>query len=130
MMAHSGAGRTLATTSGYSIKGRDRGPGSLYGDGGYLDHRRRIRKKGDCEQNIAQPAQPTKTIVAEQWICLIFGFVCITFGIWGICMKPGLEAVSEYIAWLGSLYVPTLRVTAAVCFGLGVALVRWGWAHL
>ena len=120
----------MATTNGYRIKGRDRGPGNLYGHGEDLDHRPRIRKKGDCEQNNAQPGQPTKTVVAEQWICLMLGFVCIAFGIWGICMKPGLEEVSDYIAWLGSLYVPTLRVTAAVCFGLGVALVRWGCAHL
>jgi hypothetical protein len=37
--------------------------------------------------------------------------------------STGPEAVSEYIAWLRSLHEPTLRVTAAVCFGLGVALV-------
>ena len=58
------------------------------------------------------------------------GLVCMASGVWGIWMKPGQEALSEHIAWLGSLYLPTLRVTAGVCFGLGVMLIRRGWAHL
>jgi hypothetical protein len=60
----------------------------------------------------------------------VLGFVCMSFGIWGIFMKPEQHPLSEYIAWLGSLYVPALRVTAVACLGLGVTLVRRGWAHL
>ena len=44
-------------------------------------------------------------------------------------MKPEQNALSAYIASRGSLYVPTLRVTAVVCIGLGVLLARRGWAH-
>ena len=56
-------------------------------------------------------------------------FYRMAFGMWGICMRPGQGALSEHIAWLGSLYA-TLRVTAVVCVGLGVMLIRRGWAHL
>ena len=131
-MAHSGAGRTLASKGRYPVQVFDRGPGSLHADVGYLDRERAlsagrgVRKKEEDEQRRALP----KTIVVEQWICFVLGFVCMAFGIWGICMKPEQDALSAYIAWLGSLYIPTLRVTAVVCVGLGVMLVRRGWAHL
>jgi hypothetical protein len=68
-------------------------------------------------------------IIVEQWICFVLGFACIAFGIFGICMKPEQDALSAYIAWLGLPYMPTLRVTAVVCIGLGVMLTRRGWAH-
>jgi hypothetical protein len=80
--------------------------------------------------NEQRSAQPKTIVVIEQWICFVLGLVCMAFGIWAICVKPEELALSAYIAWLGSLYVPTLRVTAVVCLGLGVALVRLGWAHL
>ncbi len=131
-MAHTDAGRTLATKGRYLIQGCDRGASSLHADVGDLDHQRtlsagpRMRKKGGDEP---KGAQPTTVVVVEQWICFVLGFICMAFGIWGIWMKPGQYAFSAYIAWLGSLYVPTLRVTAAVCLGLGVMLVRRGWAQ-
>src|SRR5258708_1424448 len=129
-MAHSGAGRTLTTKGRYPVQVFDRSSGSLHGDVGYheraLSAGRRMWKKEENEQKSAPP----KTIVVEQWICFMLGFACMAFGIWGICMEPGQHALSTYIAWLGSFYVPTLRVTAVVCLGLGVALVRRGWAHL
>ena len=65
-------------------------------------------------------------VVIEQWICFVLGLVCMAFGIWGICMKPEQDALSAYVAWLGSLYVQMLRVTAVVCAGLGVILIRRG----
>ena len=86
-----------------------------------------VRKKGGDEQ---ESAQPKMIVVIEQWICLVLGLVCMAFGIWGIYMKPEQDALSAHIAWLGSLYMPTLRVTAVACIGLGVALARRGWAHL
>ena len=131
-MARSGAGRTLASKGRYPVQVFDRGPGSLHADVGYLDHERtlsagrRMWKKEGSKQQGAPPA----TIVVEQWICFVLGFVCMACGIWGICMKSGQSALSTSIAWLGSLYVPTLRVTAAVCLALGVMLVRRGWTHL
>ncbi|MCU1224864.1 MAG: hypothetical protein JWQ42_2957 [Edaphobacter sp.] len=123
-MAHSGAGRTLAAKGG--------GSGSLHGNVGYLDRERalsagpKVRKKEEDEQKGTLP----KAIIVEQWICFVLGFACMAFGIWGICMKPGQYAHSAYIAWLGSLYVPALRVTAVACLGMGVVLIRRGWTHL
>ena len=131
-MAHSGAGRTLASKGRYPVQVFDRGPGSLHADVGYLDRERALsagRKMWKREGNELQGAPPA-TIVVEQWICFVLGFVCMACGIWGLCMKSGQSALSTYIAWLGSLYVPALRITAAVCLGLGVMLVRRGWAHL
>jgi hypothetical protein len=128
-MAHSGTGRILAAKGGYPVQDSGHGHGSLRGDVGHLNRERplsvgqKMRKKEEIEQKGAPP----RTIVVEQWICFVLGFACMAFGAWGICMRP---ALSEYIAWLGSLYVPALRVTAVVCLGLGVTLVRRGWAHL
>ena len=131
-MAYSGAGRPLPTKGRYSVKVFDRGSGSLRVDVGYLDRepalsagRRTWKKEGNERQGA-----PSPTIVVEQWICLVLGFACVAFGLWGLCIKSGQSALSSYIAWLGSLYVPTLRVTAIVCVGLGVMLIRRGWAHL
>jgi hypothetical protein len=117
-MAHSGTSRILAAKGGYTIQDFGHRPGSLCGQ--------KRRKKEEVEQKSASP----KTIVVEQWLCFVLGCVCMAFGVWGICVKPGEYALSEYIAWLGSLYVPTLRLTAVVCFGMGVMLIRHGWSHL
>jgi hypothetical protein len=65
--------------------------------------------------------------VIERWICFLLGVVCIAFGIWGICMDPSQEALLAYVAWLGSAYGPTLRGTAILCLGVGVALVYRAW---
>jgi hypothetical protein len=127
-MTHSGIGRILAAKGGYPVQGS----GSLHGDVGYVDRERvlsagpKVRKKEENEQKGASP----KTTVVEQWICFVLGFACLAFGIWGICMKPGQHALSAYIAWLGSLYVPALRMTAVACLGMGVVLLRRGWTHL
>jgi hypothetical protein len=130
-MAHSDIGRILGAKGGYPVQGS--GPGSLHGDDvgdrdgeRALSAGRKMRKKEENEQKGAPP----KTVIVEQWICFVLGFACIVFGIWGICMNPGQNALSAYIAWLGSAYVPALRVTAVACFGMGVMLVRRGWAHL
>jgi hypothetical protein len=131
-MAHSGAGRPLPIKGRYSAKVSDRGPSSLRVDVGYLDRepissagRRAWKKEGNERQDA-----PSDKIVIEQWICFVLGFFCMAVGIWGLCIKSGQSALSSYIAWLGSLYVPTLRVTAIVCIGLGIMLIRRGWAHL
>ena len=133
MMANTGTGRISTTKVISPVQGYDRGTGSLHEDVGHLGHERtlsvgqRVRGKGGGEQ---KSAQPKMIVVIEQWICLVLGLVCMAFGMWGICMKPEQDALSAYIAWLGSLYMPTLRVTAVVCIGLGVMLARQGWAHL
>jgi hypothetical protein len=127
MMADTGVGRILP------IQSYDRGTGSLHEDVGALRRERTlsvgqdVRKKGRGKQ---ESAQLERIVVVEQWICLVLGLVCMGFGLWGVCMKPEQDALSAHIAWLGSLYTPTLRVTAVVCIGLGVVLARRGWAHL
>jgi hypothetical protein len=133
MMADTGIGRILTTKVMSPVQGYDRGTRSLHEDVGHLSRERplsvgpRVKGKGGGEQ---ESAQPKMIVVIEQWICLVLGLVCMAFGMWGICMKPEQDALSAYIAWLGSLYMPTLRVTAVVCIGLGVMLARRGWAHL
>jgi hypothetical protein len=113
-MAHSGTNRMLAAKGGYPVQ-----------DFGSL-RRQKMRKKEETGQKSA----PTNTIVVEQWICFVLGFACIAFGAWGIFMRTGQGALSRHIAWLGSLYAPSLRVTAVACFGLGLVLIRRGWSHL
>ena len=133
MMADTGTGRTLSTKVISPIQSYDRGTRTLHEDVGHLRRERTlsagqgVREKGGGEQ---ESAQPKMFVVIEQWICLVLGLVCMAVGMWGICMKPEQDALSAYIAWLGSLYIATLRVTAVVCIGLGVMLTRRGWAHL
>jgi hypothetical protein len=65
---------------------------------------------------------PRPTLVAiEQWFCFLLGIVCMASGVWGICMSHSEDL-------LGSAVVPALRVTAAACLGMGVELVRRGFA--
>jgi hypothetical protein len=133
MMADPGTDRTLVTKVISPIQSYDRDTPSLHEDVGHLSRERTssagqgVRERGGGEQEGTQ----TKTIVViEQWICLVLGLVCMASGIWGIYMKPEQDTLSAYIAWLGSLYMPTLRLMALACIGSGVALARWGWAHL
>jgi hypothetical protein len=133
MMSDTGTERTLATKVTSPIQGYDRGTGNLHEGVENLGRERTlsvgqsVKGKGGNER---KSAQPTTIVVIEQWICFVLGLVCMAFGMWGICMTPEPDALSVYIAWLGSLYVPTLRVTAVVCVGLGLTLIRRGWAHL
>ena len=133
MKAEIGIGRILTNKAISPTQGYDRGAGNPREEVGHLGRERAlsagrgIRKKGGGEQ---KSAQPTTFAVIEQWICLVWGFTCMAVGMWGIFVKPRQDALYEHIAWLGSLYMPTLRVMAIVCIGLGVMLVRRGWAHL
>ena len=121
-MADTGIGRILPTEVISPIQSYDHGTGSLHEDVGALRRERTlsvgqgVRKKGRGKQ---ESAQPEMIVVIEQCICLVLGLVCMGFGMWGICMKPEQDALSAHIAWLGSLYTPTLRATAVVCIGLG-----------
>jgi hypothetical protein len=130
-MADTGTGQILVTKVISPIQSYDRGTDSLYEEVGHLSRERTLsvgrsmRERGGEQES----AQSKMIVVIEQWICLVLGFICMAFGMWGICMKPGQDALSEHLAWLGSLYMPTLRATAVVCTGLGVMLIRWGWAH-
>ena len=132
-MAHSGAGRALPAKGRYPAQVFGRSLNSLRVDVGYPNREHSSSAGQETwkkEGNERQGASPSKMIIVEQWICFVLGFACIAFGIFGICMKPEQDALSAYIAWLGLPYMPTLRVTAVVCIGLGVMLTRRGWAHL
>jgi len=72
---------------------------------------------------------PAPLIVIEQWLCLALGIVCAVSGLWGIVMKLGPRALSAHLAWSERVYVPMLRITAAVCVVMGVILLRLGFAH-
>ena len=133
MIADTGTGRILRDRVISPTQGYDRGASSLHEEVGHLGRERALnvgqgtRNKGGDEQ---KNAQTTTIVVIEQWICLVLGVACMALGMWGTCMKAGQDALSEYIAWLGPLYIPTLRVTAVVCVGLGVVLIRRGWRQL
>jgi hypothetical protein len=129
-MAHSGISRIWAAKGEYPVQGSSRDPGSHYGNVAYRDRALSARRKARKEEEKEQRRPPPKTIVVEQWICFVMGFVCLAFGVWGICIEPGQYAPSAYIARLGSLYVPVLRVTAVACLGMGLVLLRRGWTHL
>jgi hypothetical protein len=132
-MADTSTGRILTTKVISPIQSYDRGTRTLQEDVGHLSRERTlsvghgVREKGGGAQ---EGAQPRMIVVIEQWSCLVLGFTCMAFGMLGICMIPGQDALSEQIARLGLPYMPTLRVTAVVCMGLGVMLIRRGWAHL
>jgi hypothetical protein len=54
----------------------------------------------------------------------------MTCGTLGICVRAGQYALSKHIGWLGSFYLPALRLTAVTCLGMGLMLIRRGWSHL
>jgi hypothetical protein len=80
--------------------------------------------EADEENAVANP----RVVAMQQWICFLLGLICISCGIVGIWIKRDEALGSADIAWLGSAYWPTLRLTAVICVALGVALVRRGWA--
>jgi hypothetical protein len=86
---------------------------------------RRKERKEESEESVFPL---TLIVVIEQWICLVLGIVCLVSGIVGIAMNPGQNDLSLDFPWSKSIYVPLLRITAAVCLALGVVLVRLGWA--
>jgi hypothetical protein len=70
---------------------------------------------------------PAWAFVMGQWICFLLGVICIVCGAFGIFAKHLEEPPSASAAWLGSAYMPTLRVTALLCLFLGWLLMRRGW---
>jgi hypothetical protein len=70
----------------------------------------------------------SKAAVIGQWTCFILGVVCIVCGAFGIFANHIEGAPSASVAWLGSAYMPALRVTALLCLFVGLLLVRHGWS--
>jgi hypothetical protein len=71
-----------------------------------------------------------RIVVAEQWLCLLLGLICMIFGVYGLFMKYSQDSPNAYIRWLGPAYGPVLRFTAISCIALGAVLVRHGLARL
>ena len=126
-MADTGAHRIWTTTDRSAAWS---GPRSPRGDVRRFDHKdtlsagHSMEKKREAEPNYS----PLMMLIVgiEQWICLVLGIACVVSGIAGIFMDPGRNALPADLAWLGSAYLPVLRITAAVCLALGVVLVRLG----
>ena len=70
---------------------------------------------------------PAWAAVMGQWICFLLGAVCIVCGAFGIFAKHVEDPPAASVAWLGSAYMPTLRITALLCLFLGWLLMRRGW---
>jgi hypothetical protein len=71
---------------------------------------------------------PSRAAVIGQWICFVLGVACIACGAFGIVANPIEDPPSASVAWLGSAYVPALRLTALLCLFMGALLVRYGWS--
>ena len=71
---------------------------------------------------------PARATVIGQWICFVLGGVCVACGAFGIFATQIEGPPSASVAWLGSAYMPTLRVTALLCLFMGLLLVRHGWS--
>lgn len=128
-MASGHTGRTLTTHLGSMDK--DRNPG---------DHssssisQRPYRQPWNAKQRTRGAAgagpkdsTPAWAAVIGQWTFFALGVFCIVCGAFGVFVQ--IEGpLSASIAWLGSAYVPTLRVTALLCIFMGSLLVRRGWS--
>jgi hypothetical protein len=67
-------------------------------------------------------------VVAEQWLCFLWGLICMICGVCGLFMKYHQDSPFAYIRWLGPAHEPILRATAIACFVMGAILVRCGLA--
>ena len=128
-MASGDADRTLTTCFRSMGKGRDHAAGSPTGFSRhtYGQPRNSGQKVESTAEEEPKSSTPTVATVIGQWICFVLGAVCIVSGTFGIFAKHIENPPSAPVAWLGSAYMPTLRVTALLCLFIGLLLVRYGW---
>ncbi len=121
--------RMLIAKEPYLRKGSGEGR-SLHPKTGRSEH---IWSEGSSTQNESgrdeREAPSPEMAVVWQWICFALGIVSMACGVWGICVQRGQNALPGWSAWLGSFYVPVLRLVAVLCLGIGVVMVRRGWAR-
>jgi hypothetical protein len=86
------------------------------------------QKAGSRAGDEPKDLTPSKADVIGQWICFVLGVVCIVCGAIGIFAKQIDGPPPASVAWLGSAYIPTLRVTALFCLFMGLLLVRREWS--
>jgi len=129
-MASGHTGRALAYF-GSIDKGGDHAvdsPRSWFSRRTYRQALNAKQKAESTTSDISKDLTPSWAAVIGQWICFVLGGVCIVYGVFGIFAKRLQDSPSASVAWLGSAYVPTLRVTALLCFFMGLLLVRHGWS--
>lgn len=121
MMPDTSTGRILTTKVNPRFKATI-GTGSLHEDVGYLRHERtlsveqKVRGKRGGEQ---KSVRSKVIVVIEQWICLVLGPGLHGLRNVGICMKPDSMLFLHTSHGWDRYNVPTLRLTAVVCMGLG-----------
>jgi hypothetical protein len=106
--------------------------GSFRKDHACIVHERTSEAQGRSQNTKRdEGATPTipRIVVAEQWLCLLLGLVCMICGVYGLFMKYNQGSSNAYIRWLGPAYGPILRFTAISCIALGAVLVRQGLAR-
>jgi hypothetical protein len=129
MKADTDARRISATRNTSSIHDN---AGSRHKDVSRLDHERPSSAEQGMKKNRGEGRKGSRfglIVAIEQWICLSLGVVCIASGTRGIFLRVSQNGLPICLAWLGSAYVPTLRVTAAGCLVMGLVLVRRGVTH-
>jgi hypothetical protein len=129
-MAFGDAGRTLTMHFRSMGKGRDDavdGPGTRFSHRACKQPPSARQKAESTARDEPKDFTPARAAVIGQWICFVLGVACIVCGAFGIFAKPLEDPPSACVAWLGSTYVPTLRITALLCLFLGWLLMRRGW---
>ena len=125
-MAFGHTGRALTTHLGPTGKGRRSPTGHSRGTNGRPLNAKQSPEStaGDGSKNFT----PSWVADIEQWICFVLGMICIACGAFGVFTKQVKGPPSGSVPWLGSGYGPALRLTALLCFFMGLLLVRRGWS--
>ena len=130
-MASEGTRRALTPHFGSSSKsGRRRADGPAESPG--RPYRRpgiSTQRPGSTAGDGSRKSTPSWAIAIEQWLCFVLGVICIVCGAFGVLARQVKGPLSGSFAWLGSAYLPTLRVTAFLCFLMGLLLMRRGWSR-
>ena len=129
-MVSGDTGRTLTTYFRAMGTGRDHAvdsPGTRLSGRAYKQPPSAKQKAESTARDEPKNSTPAMAAAIGQWICFVLGVVCIVCGAFGIRLKHIEGPPSASVAWLGSAYMPTLRVTALLCLFLGLLLVRRGW---
>jgi hypothetical protein len=128
------SGDTVRTLTAY-FRSRGRGFDHTVDSPRTRFSRRTYTRLNDAKQKEESTARdepkdfpPLRAAVIGQWICFVLGVVCIACGALGIFANHIEGPPSASIAWLGSAYMPALRVTALLCLLMGLLLVRRGWS--
>jgi hypothetical protein len=131
-MASEDSGRTLTTDFRSIGTGRNQivdNPRAWFSRSTY---RKSLNAKQNPESTARRKSKdftPSRAAVIGQWVCLVLGVVCVVCGAFGIFARQMEGSPSASAAWLGSAYMPTLRVTALLCLSMGLLLVRRGWSR-